>query len=135
MGEIQNEPENNAKPELDFVISFGAVAHAGLGRFGYALNPFGDLEAVARIWCLLKPGGMLYLSAPIGRQDKVMFNMQRVYGPMRLPHLLANWEQVDKAGQDAYNDIKDVGKVDRPGQDPNNHRHVYKPFFVLQKKV
>jgi len=80
---------------LDFAISFSAVEHAGLGRFGESLNPFGDLEVMAQIWCTLRPGGLLFLSLHTGK-DAVIFNAQRIYGYSRLAELAASWIQVDK---------------------------------------
>ena len=89
-------------PSFDFIVAIGSVPHAGLGRFGEALNPFGDLEAVARARCLLRPGGLLFIGVPTATQDKVIFNMQRVYGPARLPHLASGWEHLDKIGADSW---------------------------------
>jgi hypothetical protein len=37
------------------------VEHDGLGRYGDPINPFGDLESIARARCLLKHGGILFL--------------------------------------------------------------------------
>ena len=40
----------------DGLVTFSSVEHSGLGRYGDALNPWGDLIAMARAWCVLKPG-------------------------------------------------------------------------------
>ena len=34
-----------------------AIEHSGLGRYGEALNPWGDLITMAKAWCLTKQGG------------------------------------------------------------------------------
>lgn len=71
-------------------------------RYGDALNPWGDILAIARAWCVAKrhaklvigvmyagPGGPSQTSRlPEGTQ----FNAHRVYGDTRYPYLATNWE-------------------------------------------
>lgn len=57
------------------------------GRYGDPLNPDADLEAMARVRSILKPGGLLLLTVPVG-PDVLVFNLHRRYGPARLPLLL-----------------------------------------------
>jgi len=33
--------------QVDFVVTYSSLEHSGLGRYGDALNPFGDMEAMA----------------------------------------------------------------------------------------
>ena len=82
-------------PLFDAVVTFSSVEHSGLGRYGDALNPWGDLQSVARAWCVTRPGGGLLLGVPVG-PDQIMFNAHRVYGPVMLSHLTANWDQVSR---------------------------------------
>lgn len=79
---------------FDTITSFSSLEHSGLGRYGDALNPWGDLLAVARSWCVTRPGGALVLGLPTGR-DCVVMNAHRIYGAVRWPLLAANWIQVD----------------------------------------
>lgn len=80
-------------PTFDFVISFSSVEHSGLGRYGDSLNPWGDLITMARAWCVLKKGGQALIGMPTG-PDTVVFNTHRIYGPVMLPHLFANFKQI-----------------------------------------
>ncbi|KAJ1487113.1 hypothetical protein T484DRAFT_1787720 [Baffinella frigidus] len=41
---------NGTMPSFDAVVSFSSVEHTGLGRYGDALNPWGDLQTIARAW-------------------------------------------------------------------------------------
>ena len=50
-----------------------------LGRYGDPIDPIGDLKAMNNTMKLLKPGGILFLSVPIG-PDVIVFNLQRRYG-------------------------------------------------------
>ena len=86
----------NGKLEpFDGVATFSSIEHSGLGRYGDTLNPWGDIQAVAKAWCVTKEGGPMYIGVP-GGAEMIQWNAHRQYGPLRLPHLLANWEQVTK---------------------------------------
>lgn len=94
---------------FDFSFSFSSLEHDGLGRYGDVLNPIGDLQSMARLLSVVKPGGFLFLGVPCC-QDRMLWNAHRTYGPRRLPVLLAGWSMV------AY----------FPGQ---------QPVLVLQNKI
>ena len=79
---------------FDAVASFSSLEHAGLGRYGDKLNPWGDIVAVGQAWCITRGDGLLLLAEPMAEQDVVLWNEARIYGPVMSPHLLANWEQV-----------------------------------------
>jgi len=74
---------------FDLVINCSTVEHVGLARrYGVTEDcPDGDLEAMASLHSLLKPGGVMLLTIPIGR-DTVFAPLHRVYGTKRLPKLL-----------------------------------------------
>lgn len=80
------------RPMFDFGVSYSSVEHSGLGRYGDALNPNGDLEAMAQAWCLVKPGGYFFLNVESDHGSSYLaWNAHRVYGTERLKHLTANW--------------------------------------------
>lgn len=66
-----------------------ALEHFGLGRYGDPLNPNGHLIGLDNLWRLLKRGGKLYLSVPIGR-TRVEFNSQRVFSVEYILNMLAD---------------------------------------------
>lgn len=76
---------------FDGVISHSSVEHSGLGRYGDALNPWGDILTVARAWCVVKEDGFMYLALPTGN-DHVMSNWHRTYGKYRWPLVTINWK-------------------------------------------
>ena len=80
---------------FDAIVSYSSLEHSGLGRYGDALNPFGDLLALARAWCVTVPGGSLTLGVSSGPVDKVYFNAGRIYGIHRWPYLVTNWLRVN----------------------------------------
>jgi hypothetical protein len=82
---------------FDFAFSYGAVEHEGLGNRGEGLNPDGDFELMDKMFCMLKPGGILFLAVPIG-PDFLHWNTYRTYGKLRLPLLLSGWDLLDVLG-------------------------------------
>ena len=85
---------NGDLPPFDIFISYSSLEHGGLGRYGDNLNPWGDLIAMARAWCLLKPGSLALIGVPTGPIDKIVFNSHRIYGPIMYSHLFANWKLI-----------------------------------------
>ena len=81
-------------PLFDFGASFSSLEHSGLGRYTDPLNPYGDLEAMAQVWCMIKPGGMFAIGVPVSDDDSsyIVWNAHRVYGSKRLQYFTANWE-------------------------------------------
>ncbi|WP_052360328.1 DUF268 domain-containing protein [Solidesulfovibrio alcoholivorans] len=115
-------PELERQPRTwQAALSISSFEHDGLGRYGDPLDPDGDLKAMARAATLLAPGGLLYLSVPVGR-DTVMWNAHRIYGRVRLPRLLAPFSFVAAFGFDAAR--QDVV-----------HPSVYQPVFVLRREA
>ena len=82
-----------SQEHFDLAINCSSVEHVGVaGRYGIELGePDGDLQVMGRLAAILKPGGILLMTAPCG-SDTVMAPWCRVYGPGRLPKLLAPFE-------------------------------------------
>jgi len=84
---------------FDTVFSYSSLEHSGLGRYGDPITPFGDLEASAQVWCMVKPGGHFILAVPasVDRVEcSIVWNAHRVYGVARLQHLTANWRVLEE---------------------------------------
>ena len=77
----------------DVIINCSSIEHVGLaGRYRVTESrPDGDIEAMAILKNLLKPGKAMLLTIPVGR-DRVFNPLHRVYGQDRLPKLLKGWE-------------------------------------------
>jgi len=112
------EQINAYSDQYDAVVSISSYEHDGLGRYGDPLNPNGDLEAMKNLKKIVKPDGLLYLAVPVG-QDRLYFNIHRVYGRLRLPLLLKDWTVVETYGlQGNYFNVDNEGD--------------YQPVFVLR---
>ena len=64
----------------DSLSCLHAIEHFGLGRYGDPVNPFGYRQGIKNLSQLLRPGGRLYLSTPIG-SERVEFNANWVFDP------------------------------------------------------
>ena len=84
---------------FDTVFTYSSLEHSGLGRYGDPITPFGDLEATAQVWCMVKPGGYFILAVPVSGNPSrcsIIWNANRVYGNVRLQHLTANWRVLEQ---------------------------------------
>lgn len=74
----------NPNPQLrglaDCVSCLHTLEHIGLGRYGDKLDPDGWKNGLQSLVDLVAPGGVLWLSVPIGTQ-RVEFNAHRVFDP------------------------------------------------------
>ncbi len=69
---------------LPAVSCLHVVEHIGLGRYGDKINPKGWHEAIQELGRVIKPGGSLFISVPVG-QAVTFFNAHRVYDPVKFP--------------------------------------------------
>ena len=64
----------------DSLSCLHTIEHFGLGRYGDPLDPQGHLKGLAQLKRMVRPGGMLYLSTPVG-PERIEFNAHRVFAP------------------------------------------------------
>ncbi|RNA10879.1 TPR domain [Brachionus plicatilis] len=93
---LDSSISNNKLETFDNAASFSSIEHAGLGRFGDPLSPYGDVEAVQQVHCMLKPGGLFFLGLPGSKDGSsfLVFNAHRIYGKSRLKLLFKNWKLI-----------------------------------------
>lgn len=63
----------------DSLSCLHALEHFGLGRYGDPIDINGHKKGFAALALVLKPGGTLYLSVPIGNIERIEFNAHRVF--------------------------------------------------------
>jgi SAM-dependent methyltransferase len=88
---------------VESLSSLHAVEHFGLGRYGDPINPEGWSRAMQALQRVLRPGGKLYFSVPVGR-ERLVFNSHRVFAPetvvTNFSHLtLQSFAAVDDQGR------------------------------------
>jgi SAM-dependent methyltransferase len=104
----------------DSVSCLHTLEHFGLGRYGDPIDYYGHEKGLANLVQVLQPGGVLYLSTPMGPQ-RTEFNAHRVLSPRYVLELaaknsleLSGFSYVDDAG-DFHGDVE----VDDAGLDAN----------------
>lgn len=91
-GDIANLPfEDNS---LGSVSCLHVIEHIGLGRYGDKLNVDGPQVACKELSRIVKPGGCLYISTPIGR-ERVCFNAHHVFNPFTILEYFKDLELVE----------------------------------------
>lgn len=75
--DLMNVPETH-RACCDSLSCLHAIEHFGLGRYGDPIDLFGHVKGFNSLAVLLKPGGMLYMSVPIG-PERIDFNANRVF--------------------------------------------------------
>lgn len=73
----------------DSLSCLHALEHFGLGRYGDPIDPLGSVAGLKNMTALLEPGGVFYLSVPIGI-ERVEFNAHRVFDPLKLVQLASD---------------------------------------------
>ncbi|MFG0256673.1 MAG: DUF268 domain-containing protein [Phycisphaerales bacterium JB043] len=89
----------------DSVSCLHTIEHIGLGRYGDPIDPGGHVSAVRALGAMVRSGGRLYVSTPIGPQ-RVEFHAHRVFG---VPFLLEMLER------EAGCDVRGFAYVDDAG--------------------
>jgi hypothetical protein len=98
------QPESLPKHECDSVSALHVIEHVGLGRYGDAIAADGWETAFRSLAAMVAPGGVLYISVPVGHQ-RVEFNAHRIFNPttivckaQQLGLALENFAWVDDDG-------------------------------------
>ena len=71
------------KDYCDSISCLHVIEHFGLGRYGDEIDTQGFEIGIKNMATLLQPGGLFYLSTPIGI-ERVEFNANRVFDPRTL---------------------------------------------------
>ena len=83
-----------AAHSLDSISCLHVIEHIGLGRYGDPLDADGSKKACHELAKILKPGGFLYVSVPVGR-ERICFNAHRVFNPKTIVHYFHELSLVD----------------------------------------
>ncbi|MGA3082689.1 MAG: DUF268 domain-containing protein [Terracidiphilus sp.] len=88
--------------EIDSLSCLHAAEHFGLGRYSDPVDPNACFLFMSSLQRVLRPGGRLYFSLPIGR-ERVDFNAHRVFFPSTIMAAFArlslvSFSYVDDAG-------------------------------------
>lgn len=85
--DLMNPPESLVG-HCDSLSCLHALEHFGLGRYGDPIDPQGYAAGLGNMAKILQPGGLFYLSVPVGT-ERVEFNAHRIFDPRALVRLAA----------------------------------------------
>ena len=104
--ELNKQFREGTAPIYDTVVTFSSIEHSGLGRYGDALNPWGDIISIARAWCVASEEASLVIAVPWdSHEDAIEFNAHRVYSKVRYPYLTSNWRAISSENNTQKNFI------------------------------
>jgi SAM-dependent methyltransferase len=101
-----------ADNSVESLSSLHVIEHIGLGRYGDPLDPAGSINAARELQRVLKPGGHLYLSVPVGR-ERVCFNAHRVFEPRSIARYLGSLELLEFSVVDDAGCFAEEGDLDK----------------------
>jgi hypothetical protein len=101
------KPSSDLAECTDSLSCLHVIEHFGLGRYCDELDYDGYRKGLESLVGMLKPGGKLYLSVPIGKVQRFEFDAHRVFS---LPYLL---NMIDQHGlrTDTFAYIDDEGEL------------------------
>lgn len=80
---------------IESLSALCSLEHFGLGRYGVPIDPDAYLKACRAIERVMIPGGDIYISVPVGPQNRVEFNAHRVYHPKTVVDSFPNMNLVE----------------------------------------
>lgn len=79
----------------DSLSCLHTIEHFGLGRYGDSIDVNGHLKGLAQLKRMVAPGGIFYLSTPIGPQ-RVEFNAHRIFAAKTLVNWFNDGWEIEK---------------------------------------
>ena len=115
---------------FDAISCISVIEHVGIERYGGQARPQGDMQLMAELGRLVRPGGMVVVSAPYGRGHDPAIQGKptgyRIYDRERLGSLVAGfnvdslqffvmeqgcWVEVDQAKADEVSTSRPIDAI------------------------
>ena len=117
----------------DSVSCLHVLEHFGLGRYGDPLDINGHLRGFDNLHRMLKPGGILYLSFPIGT-ERIEFNAHRVFAIKTVMDWAKDrFELIGFSYVDDEGDLHENAALDAVALSSNFHLHYGCGIFEFRK--
>lgn len=93
-GSILNLPFETES--IESLSCLHVIEHIGLGRYGDPIDPLGHIKSAEELIRVLKPGGILYFSTPIGKEF-LHFDAHRVFSIQTIKTMFHSLEMIEFA--------------------------------------
>ncbi len=80
----------------DSLSCLHTIEHFGLGRYGDSVDPLGHIKGLDQLKKLVAPGGIIYLSTPVGPQ-RIVYNAHRVFNISTLREWFADGWVIERS--------------------------------------
>ena len=97
---------------IDSLSALCSIEHFGLGRYGDPIDPDAHIKAFKSIQRVMKPGGNVYISVPIAKEPRLVFNAHRIYSPDLICNYLDQMELVEFSYTSPTGLVEDVSIAD-----------------------
>ncbi|RYD37256.1 MAG: DUF268 domain-containing protein, partial [Verrucomicrobiaceae bacterium] len=99
----------------DSLSCLHTIEHFGLGRYGDKIDPSGHLKGLEQLKRMVEPGGLFYLSTPIGPQ-RIEFNAHRIFGADTVINWFRKGWTIERFtyldDEEVLHDVEDLDNVD-----------------------
>lgn len=102
-----------ADQSLESISCLHVIEHIGLGRYGDPLDPEGSRKALRELQRVVRPGGQLLLSTPVG-EPRICWNAHRIHDPADIAGMFDELELAEFSGVDddgVFRRHRDVGEL------------------------
>ena len=96
---------------VESLSSLHAIEHFGLGRYGDPIDPTACFKAMSELARVLKVGGRLYFSVPIG-VERVQFNAHRIFAPSTILRTFRSLKLISFCAVDDQGEFHDNANPD-----------------------
>lgn len=132
MGDLPDE----LVASTDSLSCLHAIEHFGLGRYGDPVNFDGHVIGLKNMRRMVQPGGKLYLSTPISREQRIEFNAHRVFSIPYLKERLTDGFTIDSfACVDDQGQLRENCDLDSPEAKDSFHFKFGCGIFELTRKA
>ena len=118
---------------FDVVTIISTLEHVGMGKTSYGdlEERDGDVTAMAEIWRILKPGGIVLITVPFGKAKFLPF--MRIYDKARIKKITTGFKVTKEIYMLNDKENWEISTYDKVKNIENTHHTIGNAFFMLQK--
>lgn len=107
--DLTQKLDSNHSKKYQSISCLHAIEHMGLGRYGDPINAYGHYVAISNLSKLVAEDGNLYLSFPIGKKSRIVYNAHRIISLSECKQIF----RVNKLSVKSFSYVDDKGSLVR----------------------